>query len=149
MRFGQVPVLLDNLPDSDVGCGACVMVTVCPATVRVPIRCEVVGFAATAYLVVPFRTRAPEAMLSQDAPADDVHGQIGDDAVMPTGALLAPAPTDWLVGETVKVHGGKAAACEIENSLPAIISVVSRVVRLRFGATVNLTVPLPVLSRRQ
>jgi hypothetical protein len=48
VRLGQVPAFPDNLPDTVIGCPVWVMLTGCPATVSVPVRGEVVVFAATA-----------------------------------------------------------------------------------------------------
>jgi hypothetical protein len=61
------------------------MLTGCPATVNVPVRGEVVVFAATEYLVVPLPVPfAPEVMASQDVAVDDVHAHVGAEAVTPT-----------------------------------------------------------------
>src|SRR6266487_3636788 len=66
-RFGQLPLLLPTLPDTDSGCAAWVMLTVRPATVRVPERDEVVVLAVKAYVVVPLPVPlAPELIVSQD-----------------------------------------------------------------------------------
>jgi len=57
----------------------------------------------------------------------------------------APAPTDWLIEDTVKVHGtGAAAACDTVNGCPPTVSVAVRAVGSVFGPTVNWTVPVPV-----
>jgi len=58
------------------------MLTVSPATLRVPVRGELVVLAATAYVVVPLPVPlAPELMVSHEVAVDAVHAQVGADAV--------------------------------------------------------------------
>jgi hypothetical protein len=64
------------------GAAACVTVTVCPATVTVPVLGAGVVFAAIVYVVVPLPTPlAPELIVSHDVVVDANHAQVGDDAV--------------------------------------------------------------------
>jgi len=58
------------------------MPTVSPATVKVPLRGEVVVLAATAYVVVPLPVPlAPELRVSHEVAVDAVHVQVEADAV--------------------------------------------------------------------
>jgi hypothetical protein len=60
-------------------------VTVSPATVSVPLRCEFVGFATARYVIVPLPIPlAPELTVSHDVVVDAVHAQVGADTVTVT-----------------------------------------------------------------
>jgi hypothetical protein len=83
---------------------ACVTVTVCPATVTVPVREVVAVFAATVSVVVPLPEPLAGDTVIQAAFEDAVH-------VHPLVAFTVrlvvppPLPTDALVGDTVNEHG--------------------------------------------
>ena len=95
-------------------------------------------------MVVPLPVPlAPELMVSHEAAVEAVHVHVGADAVTPTCPVPALAPTDWLVADTVKVHGA-AAACDTVNGRPATESVPLRGVGSGFAATVNWTAAVPV-----
>jgi hypothetical protein len=127
------------------GAAAWVTVTVCPATVSVPVRNAVPVFAVNAYVVLPVPVPlAPELMVSHDVAVDAVHAQVDADGVTVIELVPAPAPTGWLVADSAKVHGA-AAACVIANAVPAMVSVAVRGLLVALSATVNWTVPLPML----
>ena len=66
------------------GAPAWVTVTVCPATVSVPVRSEVPVFAATTNVIVPFPVPpAPAPMVSQEVVVDADQAQESGDAVTP------------------------------------------------------------------
>ena len=94
----------------------CVTVTVCPATVSVPLREVVAVLAATVYMTVPFPLPLPPPVtVIQLLLLVAVQLQ-----PLPAATLtLAPSPaaaTVWLVGDTAKVHGA-----EKENVLEKLL----------------------------
>ena len=65
-------------------------VNVWPATVSVPLRGDVLGFAATEYVAVPVPIPLPEVIVTQGSVLVAVQGQLLPDAV--TVMLPVPAP---------------------------------------------------------
>jgi hypothetical protein len=93
-------------------------VTVRPATVRLPVRSGPV-LAVTEYVTVPLpEPLAPAVMLAHDAPLVAVHGQPAV-VVTLTEAVVAPAPYDALVGETV--YAQPAAWLTTKGTPPTVI----------------------------
>ena len=120
---------------------ACVTVKVAPAIVRVPVRIDAAGFAATSNVTEPLPDPvAPPVSVIHAALLAAVQAQ-------PVAAvtLLLPLPpaavADCVVGEIDGVHA--AAACVTVNVAPAIVSVPVRVEATVFAATLKPTVPLP------
>jgi hypothetical protein len=119
-----------------------VTVTVCPATVSVPVRDVVEVFAATVNATVPLPVpELPLLTVIHAALLAAVHVQPVP-AVTPTDPLPPADVSDAEVVESVKVQG--APACVTVTVFPAIVSVPEREVADVFAATVNATVPLPV-----
>lgn len=112
-----------------------------PAIVRVPVRLEATGFAATLNPAVPLPDPvAPLVTVIHESLLAAVHGQ-------PVAAvtLLLPVPADavkdWLAGVMDGEHD--AAAWVTVNVAPAIVRVPVRVDATVFPPTLNPTVPLP------
>ena len=82
------------------GNAACVMLTVLPATVTVPVRAVAAVFAAT--ISVAVQVPDPEAGVTviQDAPDTAVQPQPTVD-VIPTATVPPPLATDAVSGDTV------------------------------------------------
>jgi hypothetical protein len=121
---------------------ACVTVKLLPAIVSVPVRDEVLVFAAVPKLTLPL----PEP----DAPAVTVSQPgllLTAVQAQPAGAVTAMVPVPPLdttlceVGEIVSVQ--VIPACVTVKLLPAIVSVPERVDTPVFAAAVNDTEPLP------
>jgi hypothetical protein len=124
---------------------ACETVNVCPAAMMVPPRAAPV-FAATLNETLPLPVPdAPAVTVSQDAFDDDVHAQLGADAVTVNEPLPPLSVAFWLAGASEKVHVTGAAAWEMVKVRPAAVIVPERAPPV-FAATVNATVPGPVPS---
>jgi hypothetical protein len=135
---------------------ACVTVNVCPAIVIVPARASL-EFADTTYPTLPLPVPAPPELTEiHDALLAAVHAQPAVVETL-TVPLLPPVGALALVGEIEYEHatgGGDGggglgggvllAACITVNVRPAIVSVPLRAAP-PLTATVNVTVPLPVL----
>ena len=79
-------------------------VNVCPATVNVPVRDEVVELAWMLNAVVPLPLPLPpEVTVMNDELLTPVHVQPLVVVIVADPALL-PAATDWLVGVTLYEH---------------------------------------------
>ena len=109
-----------------------VIVTVCPATVNVPVLDAVVVFAATPYVTVPLPVPlAPAVTANQAVLVVAVHEQ--PDVVVTVRVPVPPAGAAFAeVGVTVKAQG---AACVIVTVWPATVSVPVREVVPVFAAT--------------
>jgi hypothetical protein len=120
---------------------ACVTVTVCPATVAVPVRALELVLAATVSVTVP--PPLPDAGLTviHDAPLDAVQPHPAG-LVTVTEDVPAPAPTDTVVGEAENVQA--TPACVTVTVCPATVTVPVRALELVFAATVSVTVPPPL-----
>jgi hypothetical protein len=120
---------------------AWVTLNVAPAIVRVPVRIDAAGFAATSKVTEPLPDPvAPAVTVIQAALLAAVHAH-------PVAAVtvLLPVPADavndWLAGE---IEGEQlAAACVTVKVIPAIVRVPVRLEATVFAATVKPTVPLP------
>jgi hypothetical protein len=121
---------------------ACVTLNVCPATVSVAERAEVVVFAAAANVTVPLPLPvAPAEIVTQPALLAAVHAQ---PAVVVTSTVPDPpaAANDWLAGD--RLNEQAAPACVTVNVLPATVNVPVRWVVAVVAATVKPTDPVPV-----
>jgi len=120
---------------------SCVTVNVRPAIVSVPVRADVVVFAATEYPTEPEPLPlAPDVIEIHEAELEAV--QLHDAAVVTaTEPVVAPAATDVALGAIEKVQ---PAPCVTVNVCPAIVSVADRCAVVVFAATEYETVPLPL-----
>lgn len=121
------------------GAGSCAIVNVWPAMVTVPLRAAPVlasAFMVTVPLPAPVE---PDATEIQGALLTAVQLQR---AAAVTVAVAAPAldDIDWLVGDTVNVHG--ASACVTVTVCPAIVSEPVRAMSV-LAATATDTLPFP------
>ena len=134
-----VPVVDAGATDTPIGDSVavqgtppCVTVNACPAMVTIPVRDEMLVFAAILYPTVPLPLpEAPLVTVIHDAALPAVQAQPAA-AVTDTVPVRFPDVTDRLAGEIVNVQ---PAACEIENVCPAIVSVPVRTVGVVFAAT--------------
>lgn len=117
------------------------MVTLCPATVSVPLRAGPV-FGCTVYVTVPLPVPVcPVRSVIQLALLLAVHVQ-ADAAVTPIGVPEPPvAPMLAVVGDTLYEHDVPASVTVI--CCPAIVRVPVRTEVVELAATEMLTVPLP------
>jgi len=121
-----------------------VIVNVCPAIDRVPVR-------AAFWLRATLNVTAPEpvfdaadVMVIQSALLALVHVQLGCEAVTVTLSVPPDASTVTDEGLSVNVHGGGAAAdWSTVKVCPAIEAVPLRAAPM-FGAIASVTVPLPL-----
>ena len=121
---------------------ACVTVKVCPATVNVADRADVVVFAEAANVTVPLPLPvAPVETVTHPALLAAVQAQ---PAPLVTAIVPEPpaAAKDWLAGEILNAQ--LAPACVTVNVLPATVNVPVRGVDAVVAAAVKLTDPLPV-----
>ena len=101
---------------------ACVIVTVCPATVRVPLRSDVDELADARYVTVPEPvTDVADVIDSQLLFAAAVHAQVAP-VVTVTDPVDVVAATDADVPDSTGAHGS-APACVIVTVCPATVSV--------------------------
>jgi hypothetical protein len=124
------------------GAACWLTVTVCPATVKVPVRGEVDVFAAMLKATVPLpMPLEPAVIVSQEALLVAVQLQPG---VLVTVAAPDPAAAAGLseVGATLNVHG--AAPWFTVTVWPATVRVPVRGSVAAFAAMVKATVPLPL-----
>ena len=120
------------------------MVTVWPATVSVPFRAAPV-FAATVYVTLPFPVpELPLPIVIQFALLVAVHAHVEEVVTFRFVPLPPAAPIDALVGATVYEHDVAADSFTV-TVCPAMVSVPARGVAPVFAATVNVTLPLPLL----
>jgi hypothetical protein len=125
------------------GAPACVTVNVRPAIVIVPVRCEVLAFAATTTLTLPLPVPVmPELTVSHEAllVVLHVHRLV---VVTATTVVSPPAGELRLTGEIV-YEQAVAAACVTVKVWPAIVMVPVRVDVAVFCATEYDTVPAPL-----
>src|SRR5436190_1204908 len=124
------------------GAAACVMVTGCPAIVRVPVLVAAVVLAATLNVVVPLPVPfAPDRIDIQVTLLTAVHAHPAD-AETETVVLAAPPEgADALVGATV--YEQEAADWVTVMFWPATVNVPVRSAPL-FTAAVNPTDPSPL-----
>jgi hypothetical protein len=116
-------------------------VTVCPATVTVPVRGAPVLFAAAVTLTAPLPVpAAPAVIVSQFAFDAALHAH-QPPVVTVIDALPPTASTVCVVGAIVYVHA--AAAWFTVNGCPAIVIVPDRAASI-FALALNATVPLPL-----
>ena len=88
---------------------ACVTVKVIPATVSVPVRADVVVFAAAEKLTVPFPLPGvPAVTVSHDAPLVAVHAQPVATLTL-TDPVDAAAPSAADVADSADAHGPERA----------------------------------------
>jgi len=114
-----------------------------PATVRVAVRAEVVGFVAAMYVISVLPTLlAPEATVSHDALLDEVHEQLPS-IVTASKSITPEAGTLMLVEWTVGVQA-PPAPCTTVTVCPAMVREPVRELLAVLLLTVNETVPLPV-----
>jgi hypothetical protein len=123
------------------GTPACVTVTVCPATVAVPVRELVLEFAAIVSVTDPFPLPDAGLTVIHDALLDAVQAQ-PDGAVTLTLDVPAPAATDSVVGDAENVQG--TPACVTVTVCPATVTVPVRELVLEFAAMVSVTDPFPL-----
>ncbi len=117
-----------------------VMVTVWPATVRLPVRGAVPLFAAAEKLTVALPEPViPLVIASQPELLNAVQSQAGAAAAMVTEPVVAASPNTVSEELTLKLH--VTPAWVTSNGLPPITRAPIRGERLEFGATVKLTVP--------
>jgi hypothetical protein len=134
----------DTVKEHEFELPACVTVTVCPATVNVPVRDEVVAFAAIEKLTVPLPVPLAPAVTVSHAVLL-IAAQV-QPAVVVTAVLLEPALDAVLsdVGDTPKVHGAGAAAWVTVTVWPATVSVPVRGEVAGFAAIEKFTAPFPL-----
>ena len=124
-------------------CPACVTVNVWPAIVIVPVREDVVEFAATLYVTWPLpEPLLPVLTVNHCVLVDAVHAHPVP-AVTETLPVADAAPIEVLVGEMLKVQGTGASWVTV-NVRPAIVTVPARCVVPVFAAIEYPTVPLPL-----
>jgi hypothetical protein len=123
---------------------ACVIVTVCPATVSVPVRwvAPVLAVARKATAPVPV-TGVPEVIDSQLLFAEAVQTQ-----VVPAVTVIDPVDTadaiDADVADSTGVHGAATPACVMVTVCPATVSVPVRCVLAVLAVAANVTELDPV-----
>jgi hypothetical protein len=121
---------------------ACVIVKVWPPTEIVPVRLDRLWLAATLYATVPSPVPLPPDVIEihvADAEAFHVHPFNVSTLTVP---LVAPAGTDVLTGERLKVH--VCPACVTVKVWPAIVMVPLRVDVPGLAATEYATCPFPL-----
>lgn len=122
---------------------AWVTVKVRPAMVTVPVRDEVVGFAATAIVTEPLPVPlAPPVTVNQAAWLDAVHAQVLP-AVTET-LVVSPAAADDRLDGVMAGLQVTTPACVTVNVRSAIVAVPVRDDVEVFAATAIVTLPLPV-----
>jgi hypothetical protein len=118
----------------------CVKVTICPATVTVPMRSSAVGLAAAVTVPSP-EPLAPTVTVSHAVLVVATHAQ-------PPGAVtvtsLSPPATGTATdsGATVKLHA--TPSCVIVTVCPPTVTVPLRDSSAVFAATVTVTDPSPL-----
>src|SRR5688572_2840635 len=118
------------------------MVTVCPATVSVPLRDGPPALAAAAYVALPFPLPvAPAVIDSHGAFAAAVHAQSVAPAVTTTFPEPPVGPTVPDVGVAARLHA--TPACVTVTVCPATVSVPIRCALLAFAGAAYVTAPLP------
>lgn len=118
------------------------IVTVCPATVSVPLRGLPAGFASTVNATVPLPVPfVPLVIVIQPALLEAVHAHA---LLVVTDAVDEPPAAGMLcgVGAAVKLH--TSPPCVTTNVRPATDTVPVRNPVARLGAMSIATVPLPV-----
>ena len=116
------------------------MVTVCPATVRVPVRAAVLAFAVAEKLTEPLPNPvAPFVIPSHPLLLEAVQSQAGAAAVTVTMPAAWDEPSTVSPEVTLKLH--VTPAWLTWNGWPPITSEPVRPVMLEFAATEKLTVP--------
>ena len=121
---------------------ACVIVTVRPATVKVPLRCDVAELPVAAKETVPVPvTGVAEVIDNQLLFAVADHWQPAA-AVTVTDPLDAVTGTDAEVAESTGAHG-EAPACVMVTVCPAMVNVPVRWVLDELAAASKATVPFP------
>jgi len=124
---------------------ACVIVTVRPATVRVPLRCDVAELAVAEKETVPLPvTGVGEVIDSQLLFALADHSQPAA-AVTVIDPLEAVTGNDEDVAESTGAHG-EAPACVIVTVCPAMVRVPVRSVVDELAAVSKATVPFPEIG---
>ena len=110
------------------------IVTVWPATERVPVRGEALVFVATLEVTVPLpEPDDPEVIVIHEVDVEADHEQpVG--AVTETVAVVAPEASDTVVGATLNVQG--APACVTVKVWPAMVRVPVRPLVELLAATV-------------
>jgi hypothetical protein len=98
------------------GTPACVTVTVCPATVTVPVRELVLEFAAIVSVTDPFPLPDAGLTVIHDAPLDAVQAQPVVVTTV-TDEVPAPAATLSVVGEMLKVQPPSSIVNWFESAL--------------------------------
>jgi hypothetical protein len=122
---------------------ACVIVTVCPATVSVPVLCAAVVFAATVNFTVPLPLSGePDTIEIQVTLLAAVQAQLPAADTDSEELAIPAAATDTLVGLTVPVQDD-AAAWLMVTVWPAIVSVPVRAAPV-LAEALNPTEPLPL-----
>ncbi len=121
---------------------ACVTVNVRPATVSVPVRCELLVLGATVKLAEPLpEPLAPAVTVIHVTLLSAVHAH--PVVVVTVVDPLAPVKaTDWLDGEIENVHA--AGFCVTVNVSPAIVAVPVRDCVAVLAEALKFTVPLPL-----
>jgi hypothetical protein len=121
---------------------ACVTVNVRPATVSVPVRCDVLVLGAMVKLAGPLPDPlAPAVTVIHVTLLSAVHAH--PEVVVTVVEPLAPAAAaDWLDGEIEKVQA--AAFCVTVKVCPAISAVAVRDCVAVLAEALKFTVPLPL-----
>src|SRR5687768_4647328 len=120
---------------------ACVTVTVCPATVNVPVRGLPVVFAVNEKVTAPMpEPVAPPVTVIHDVVVVAVHGQDVPEMTLSV-RLLAIASTAKLPAVTVEAQ--PVAACVTVTVWPATVNVPVRGLSVAFCAMENVTAPIP------
>ena len=120
-----------------------VMVNVWPPAVMVAVRAVVVVFAATVNVTVPLPDPAVDPVSVTHAALEVALHAHPDAVVIENDPLPPAAAIAWEAGEIAYEQAVVAAACVTETTCPAIMMVPVRCVVVVFGATLNVTVPLP------
>jgi hypothetical protein len=121
---------------------ACVTVTVRPATVSVPLRCDVAELAVAAKEAVPVPVTGVGDVIDSQllfAVADHWHPAAAVTVIDPLDAVTG---NDADVADSTGAHG-EAPACVTVTVCPAMVSVPVRCVGDEFAAASKATVPLP------
>ena len=120
--------------------GACVTLTVWPATVSVAVRAVSAVFAAIAKAVAPVPGPDPVSVI-QEAPLDEDHAH--PDCVV-TAIEPLPLADAWVMVRGFTVNVQAAAASVTVKVLPAIVSVADLDDVVVLAAAVYPTLPLPL-----
>ena len=119
----------------------CVTVTVCPATVNVPVREAPVVLAATLNVTEPMpEPLAPAVTVIHDVVVVAVHAQDVPEVTLSV-RLVASASTAKLVGVTVAEQ--PVAPCVTVTVCPATVNVPVREAPVVFAPMLNVTEPMP------